>query len=246
MLLDADSFCYEHAHRHTTHIEWADGVVAHTEDADAAFLSLQKHISELAEQIGCDEIYAALTDYDQPNFRKAIFPGYKKNRGEKPTLLFALREWMATTYKSYIKPGLEADDVCGILSTKPHKGKRIVVSIDKDLATIPGWLFNPGKDEAPRLITEAEADYAFYIQCLTGDAVDTYPGCPGIGPVRAGRILDDALANETAPWDVIVNAYRTRGLTEEDALQQARCARILRHTDYDFKRKEPILWQPPK
>ncbi len=30
----------------------------------------------------------------------------------------------------------------------------------------------------------------------------------------------------------------------EDALQTARVARILRHTDYNFKTKEPILWQP--
>jgi hypothetical protein len=30
------------------------------------------------------------------------------------------------------------------------------------------------------------------------------------------------------------------------ALVWARVARIRRHTDYNFKTKEPILWTPPK
>jgi DNA polymerase-1 len=36
------------------------------------------------------------------------------------------------------------------------------------------------------------------------------------------------------------------GLSEEYMLRQARLARILRASDYDFKRKEPILWLPPR
>ena len=33
-------------------------------------------------------------------------------------------------------------------------------------------------------------------------------------------------------------------MTEEDALINARLARILTTNDYDHERKEPILWQP--
>jgi DNA polymerase I len=36
------------------------------------------------------------------------------------------------------------------------------------------------------------------------------------------------------------------GLTEDDALLQARLARILRADEYDFKAKRPILWEPTK
>jgi DNA polymerase-1 len=42
-----------------------------------------------------------------------------------------------------------------------------------------------------------------------------------------------------------VEAYAKKNLTADDALVQARVARILRHTDYNFKTKEPILWTPP-
>jgi len=41
-----------------------------------------------------------------------------------------------------------------------------------------------------------------------------------------------------------VAAFESRGLTEEDALIQARVARILRADDYDFKESQPILWSP--
>jgi hypothetical protein len=33
---------------------------------------------------------------------------------------------------------------------------------------------------------------------------------------------------------------------EAGGLVRARVARIRRHTDYNFKPKEPILWTPPK
>ena len=33
-------------------------------------------------------------------------------------------------------------------------------------------------------------------------------------------------------------------MTEEDALVNARLARILTTDDYDYERKEPILWTP--
>jgi len=60
--------------------------------------------------------------------------------------------------------------------------------------------------------------------------------------VKATKILEDA----EDPWAAIVATYESRGLTEDDALIQARCARILRACDYDFKRREIILWQPAR
>ncbi len=62
-----------------------------------------------------------------------------------------------------------------------------------------------------------------------------------IGPKTASRLLDEA-----ANWDTVVNAYEKAGLTEEDALVQARVARILRASDYDQSTQEPILWTPTK
>ena len=79
------------------------------------------------------------------------------------------------------------------------------------------------------------------MQTLTGDPTDGYSGCPSIGKVSAERILKD---NST--WQAVVDTYKKKKLSEDAALQQARVARILRASDYDFKKKEIKLWLPPK
>ena len=45
-------------------------------------------------------------------------------------------------------------------------------------------------------------------------------------------------------WATVVKAFKDKGLTEDDALLNARLARILTIDDYDTKRQEPILWTP--
>ena len=94
------------------------------------------------------------------------------------------------------------------------------------------------KDEGVFEVTQEQADYNHLLQTLTGDSVDGYSGCPGIGPKRAEKIL------ETCDWDSVVSAYNKAGLEEQDALVQARVARILRWGEYDKRKKEPILWNP--
>ena len=89
------------------------------------------------------------------------------------------------------------------------------------------------------IITEKEADYWHFFQTLTGDTIDGYSGCPGIGAVNAKRILD-----EDPSWESVVKTFNKKGFTEEDALVQARCARILRASDYNFDTEEVILWTP--
>ncbi|NIR13552.1 MAG: exonuclease, partial [Desulfobacterales bacterium] len=83
-------------------------------------------------------------------------------------------------YPVKVIPKLEADDVMGVISTR-SKDKTIIVSEDKDMEQIPGWIFNPNKDEEPRKIGEEQADLKFYIQAASGDPTDNYAGCPGVG-----------------------------------------------------------------
>jgi DNA polymerase-1 len=47
-------------------------------------------------------------------------------------------------------------------------------------------------------------------------------------------------------WEIVVSYYEAKGLTEEDALVQARVASICRYTNFNYQSKEVILWQPPK
>jgi DNA polymerase-1 len=143
-----------------------------------------------------------------------------------------------------VRPGLEGDDIIGIMATK-DRGRavdQIVVSIDKDLKTIPCTYVRDISQPAV-VITQQEADYNHLMQALTGDTTDGYSGCPGIGPKRAAEIVQigSTIADN---WQRIVQAYASKGLGEEEALRQARVARILRSSDYDFTKKEPILWTP--
>jgi DNA polymerase-1 len=90
------------------------------------------------------------------------------------------------------------------------------------------------------------------MQVLTGDTCDGYSGCPGIGKKKAEKILNEAIdsysgdfvTKEEFIWSFIIPAYLSKGLSEEDALTQARVARILRKDDYDFKKGEVKLWSP--
>jgi DNA polymerase-1 len=180
---------------------------------------------------------------DSHNFRKDVYPAYKSNRSgkRKPVAYKQVKAWMEETWTCYQRPGLEGDDILGILSTsdKIISGQKIIISVDKDFKTIPGYFYNPDKDEKPVFYDVDQADYWHMMQTLMGDTTDGYPGCPGMGPKSAEKLLA-----EVWNWDTIVAAYEKKGLTEADALVQARCARILRTEDYDFKKKEVKLWTP--
>jgi DNA polymerase-1 len=192
-------------------------------------------------------VLLAFTDADA-NFRKDVYPAYKSNRKghRKPVTYQYGREYAKKMYDSMTRPELEADDILGILATgnvAQFIGPKVVCSIDKDMRSFPCKLYNWMKpNDGIVEISEEEADLNFYTQILTGDSVDGYPGCPGIGPVKAAKILKDA--ERDTVWGMIREAYAKKKLTEEDALDQARCARILRAEDYDFTKKKPILWTP--
>jgi DNA polymerase-1 len=245
-LIDGDIFAYEAAAAAETPINWGDDLWTLHAFETPAKQSLVDRIESLAEDVEADRIIIALSDTE--NFRKKILPTYKLNRAgvRKPMLLKPLKEFMGEKFEVFIRPGLEGDDVLGILSTWPKLvGRKVIISKDKDFRTIPGEVFYANRaDEGILTITEEEADRFHLYQTLTGDTTDGYSGCPGIGPVTAEKILDKAVADGVPLWDAVVATYAKKNLGEEEALTQARVARILRASDYDFKNKEPILWTP--
>jgi DNA polymerase I len=176
-------------------------------------------------------------------------PTYKQNRKKtrKPITYRPLMEYVHETCDTYERETMEGDDVLGILATHPTliPGEKIIVAIDKDMQTVPGLHLNYEKarktgDYEPFEVTEDQANRFHFTQTLTGDVTDGYPGCPGVGPVKAAKILDAA----EEPWPAIVAAYEKAGLSEAEALRNARVARICRASDYDFKGKKVILWSP--
>lgn len=223
-------------------------------DLDVAIEVAVQSIADTAHRLDCEvgDVVLVLTDRSAPNFRKALYPPYKNKRGAKPEHLWEVIKALRARFRSIhegVFPGLEGDDILGILMTGPRTAdlalrKRVCVSIDKDMRTIPGWHYNPMANRGPEFQHSVGAQYRHMLQTLVGDTTDGYPGCPGIGPKRAERILDP-LDHIDEMWDAVCRTYESRGLTEADALVQARCARILHASDYNRVTKEVILWQPP-
>lgn len=178
-------------------------------------------------------------------FRHDVLAGYKANRSAAtPIGLRKLKDWINTQYDTKTKPNLEADDVVGILATSPKliKGRKIIVSMDKDLQQIPGEHLNGSRpEEGTFRITSEFAERFRWMQVLTGDSTDNYAGLPGCGPVGATKVIASARPDEPLS-DVVLAAYLKAGLTKSDFAQQTNVATILTATMYDFKRKEPILW----
>lgn len=250
LLLDSDIIAYKFASAAQKDFDWdGDGEKATAvEDIADVAPQVEAYVDDLVEKLKADDLIVCLSCPSDENFRYKVLPSYKHNRvgKAKPVLLQAVKEWMRERYPTYERPTLEADDIMGILSTHPKlvPGTKIIVSEDKDLKTIPGLIFNPRKDEKPRRVSEEQADYFHLYQTLIGDTTDGYKGCPGIGPARATRILEGEEGEFKPMWQRVVEAYESKGLTEEDALVQARVARICRFTDYDFREKRVRLWTP--
>lgn len=254
-LLDGDTLIYaaSSASEYETQFdEWTWVLWGNLTEAQAI---LQRKIERIEDELAADEIIVALSA--DTRFRPSVMPDYKchRNDSRKPIVYRPLREWVHRQYRTYEKPYLEGDDVLGILATHPKviTGDRVIVAIDKDLRTIPGQHYNYDTEEF-FTVSEREADYFFLKQALMGDRTDGYTGCPGVGPKTADKILQAEIQRvkdlggdypDIADfWSVIVQTYESKGLTEADALMNARVARICRHTDYDYKRNEVILWAP--
>jgi DNA polymerase-1 len=252
LLIDGDIVAFKFAAANEHAIEWDAGVFTAHADLDSAKANVDEHIKSLCIELKADDYVIALSDTE--NFRKDLCPSYKSHRvdAKQPLIRRLLEDHLREAHAAKQKPRLEGDDVLGIIATNPKlypKCEKIIVSDDKDMQTIPCTLYRQGE---LRRVSLVEADLYHLTQTLTGDRTDGYPGLPGTGPKKAERILQaevDRNAHLSGTvrhccWEGVVAAYVKRGLTEEDALLQARLARILRHEDYDYQRKEPILWQP--
>jgi DNA polymerase-1 len=94
-------------------------------------------------------------------------------------------------------------------------------------------------------VSEDLAEKNFLFQTLTGDSVDGYSGCRGIGKVSATRILDDIDKKKKNRWEEVVKVYEQNGYTKDSILTQARMAYILQKEQFNGVDKYPSLWEPP-
>lgn len=233
----------------------------------------------LKKHLGLTDLRIFLSCPSEENWRLGVDPNYKSNRKDsiRPLLLEPLKEYLRLKHGAEHFAYLEADDVLGIFATSDTliEGPRIVIGRDKDFKTIPGMHFqfkdlDDNQKPVIREHTKEDAMKWHYAQALAGDAVDGYPGCPGIGMTRALRIVEEPeklvakegvitrgknkgekvikwhSAGECTMWEAVVSNYEKAGLTEADAIRNARLAKILLAEDYDMETHTVRLWVPEK
>jgi DNA polymerase-1 len=239
LLVDADVPLYKAAFASEVETDWGNDVwTLHGNMAQAKEIFNQE-IDDIRAAFPPDS-HVVLCLSDSSNFRKGLMSTYKDNRKNvrKPLLLKALRAWVDDMDEAVCSPTLEADDILGLLS---HLPGHIMVSIDKDLKTVPGQHYNPSfPDDGVYTVTPDEAHYNHMYQTLCGDSTDGYKGCPGVGPVAAAKLLDVPVDNM---WAAVQLAFSKKGINRCDALVQARLARILRGDEHDFM-GNLNLWSP--
>lgn len=271
-LIDADVNAFQAAVVNEKATDWGDGLWtlhAFEEDAEKSF---RDSINRIQEATGADKVILAFSDDDRSaNWRLDVLPTYKATRAgqRSPMLRKYITNWARENYETISKPTLEGDDVLGILATRKGTDELVICTIDKDLKTIPGFHYNFGKRELFE-VTEEQADRWHIYQTLVGDTTDNYSGCPGMGHEAAEEFLKEPYIwvqydhtfksgprmgttekrwtkeelGDRPIWEGVVSCFEKAGLGEEEALTQARVARICRASDYDFKTKQVKLWNP--
>lgn len=251
LLIDTDVLCYQFAFRNTDSFSWDDDeVIDEVVRPEKAKAEVDKFLTDLMEKLKGNRLYLILSDRTA-NFRLQLDQTYKGQRTKpKPTLWETLRTYIEEGDHGYpVKwyPRLEGDDVLGMMATHPKAGKDcIVVSIDKDMRTVPSRLYLFHKpDDGVLHIDNYDAQRYHILQTLMGDTVDNYKGIPGVGVKKAEAIMAEVPDNADL-WEAVVKAYEDKGMTEADALGQARLAYILQHGDYNIKTGGIRLWTPKK
>lgn len=142
----------------------------------------------------------------------------------------------------------------------PEFLQTIICTRDKDLRMVPfqhyGWESGKQGEYGPVFVDELGELYEapkkiqgtglrfFYYQLLIGDSVDNIPGCPGIGPKTAIKLLRDA-ESEGELYDVVLAQYEEKFPENalEELLEQAHLLWMVREVDDEGK---PIMWEQPE
>ena len=232
LLIDADFIVYKACAAAESEVDFGDDVILVTSNFSDALSATNRELTKIKDKLGAFSSMILFFS-DSENFRKKILPEYKGHRNrKKPCGYKRIINQLKTEYKVIIKPTLEADDSMGIYATK-YPGN-MIVSPDKEMKQIPGRLYNFADTFT---ITHEEGGKWHLIQTLAGDQTDGYGGVSGIGVKRAISLFED----KGYSWQTVIEAFDN---DIENALVNARLARILTVDDYDFKRKCPILWTP--
>lgn len=191
---------------------------------------LDETVSDWMRRAFCTSAKVCLTRHR--TFRHKLTDTYKCNRADavRPVQINEILDYLESEHDGLVVNGLEADDLMGIFGTHPDLPNAVIVTVDKDLLQIPGWHFNPKKDDFPWHQELLDAQHNFWLQTMMGDSVDGIKGLPGIGPKRAAKALEES---EVGWPQEVADRYQEAfsGLTEHDMTLEL--VRILSYTDLD-------------
>ena len=196
LLVDADSLIFASCYRKR---ETPEDELYYTNIADARnkfdeqFMSIVNH---LEEKYPIDKILTF--SGSKGNFRKLITPKYKANRKkqELPPLLDEMHQFVKDHYDSIWGYGVETDDMVARywkqISDDIGRDEVMIVSIDKDYKQFPCLMYNYHyKHKVILDISEEEAMYNFYEQCIVGDTADNVNYFKGKGKKFAEKHFKD-------------------------------------------------------
>jgi len=176
----------------------------------SAMLGVTNSIVQVLEKEKPDYI-GVVFDVSAPTFRHEMFPEYKAHREAMPEDLRKSIPYIRKIIEGFNIPiielaGFEADDVIGTLAKEAEKQgfTTYMMTPDKDYAQLVSdqiFMYKPGKggDDAEvwglKEVQEnfgiKTADQVIDILGLMGDTADNIPGCPGIGPKTAEKLIAD-------------------------------------------------------
>lgn len=196
LLIDADSLIFASCYRKR---ETPDDELYYTEIEDSRakfdeqFMSIVNH---LEDKYPIDKILTF--SGSKGNFRKLITPKYKANRKkqELPPLLDEMHQFVKDHYDSIWGYGVETDDMVARywkqISDDIGRDEVMIVSIDKDYKQFPCLMYNYHYKHKEILdISEEEAMYNFYEQCIVGDTADNVNYFKGKGKKFAEKHFKD-------------------------------------------------------
>lgn len=176
----------------------------------SAMLGVTNTIIQLLEKEDPNFV-GAVFDVSAPTFRHEMFPEYKANREAMPEDLRKSIPYIRKIIEGFNIPiiekaGFEADDVIGTLAKKAEKEgfTTFMMTPDKDYAQLVSdstFMFKPGKaggdpevwglPEVQEKFGIETAEQVIDILGLMGDSADNIPGCPGVGPKSAQKLISD-------------------------------------------------------
>jgi len=182
-----------------------------------------------------DNFFVWLTGRGNFRYDLAKTQEYKGNRRDnvKPAHYQHIREYLQTEWGAQVTEGCEADDAISIEAYRGDLESTVIVSVDKDMLTIPCWNFNFVTSTWVKN-THWESLLFLYEQILTGDRTDNIIGIHGIGPKKAQKILEGA-TTEKELFQRCVEAYEGR---VERVIENGRLAHLQKY--------EGEIWEPPE